>query len=119
MLRFKLVFWLGLVVVTALWFVAAPRVLAASGLFALRAFMLQYSGLLAIAMLSAAMILSMRPRQPERWLDGMDKVYRLHKWLGIGGLVFWITHWLLVEGAKWVVGCGLGEGPVRGPRPRV
>ena len=115
-LRIKLVFWLGLVVLTALWLAAAPGVFAASSLFALRAFMLQYSGLLAIAMMSAAMILSMRPRWPERWLDGMDKVYRLHKWLGIGGLVLSIAHWLWIEAPKWAVGWGLAERPQRGPR---
>ena len=48
MLRIKLVFWIGLVLLTGLWLAAAPDVFAASGVFALRVFMLQYSGLLAI-----------------------------------------------------------------------
>ncbi|MCL7466815.1 ferric reductase-like transmembrane domain-containing protein [Phaeovulum sp. NW3] len=116
MLRIKLVFWIGLLGLTVLWLAAAPGVFAAQGLFALRTFMLQYSGLLAFAMMSVAMILSLRPRWPERRLDGLDKVYRLHKWLGIGGLVLSITHWLWVEGPKWAVGWGLAERPQRGPR---
>ncbi|WP_101339529.1 ferric reductase-like transmembrane domain-containing protein [Cereibacter azotoformans] len=119
MLRITLVFWVGLLALTALWFAAAPGVLAAPGLFELRAFMLQYSGLLAMAMMSAAMILSLRLRWPERWLDGMDRVYRLHKWLGIGGLVLSIVHWLWVEGPKWAVGWGLATRPQRGPRPPI
>ncbi len=30
----------------------------------------------------------------ERHLDGLDKMYRLHKWLGIGALVVGTVHWL-------------------------
>jgi predicted ferric reductase len=119
MLRIKLVFWIGLLGLTGLWLAAAPDVFAAQGLFALRVFMLQYSGILAFAMMSVAMILSLRPRWPERALEGLDKVYRLHKWLGIGGLVLSITHWLWVEGPKWAVGWGLAERPQRGPRPPI
>lgn len=116
MLRIKLVFWIGLALLTGLWLAAAPGVFAADGLFPLRTFMLQYSGLLAFSMMSVAMILSLRPRWPERRLGGLDKLYRLHKWLGIGGLVLSITHWLWVEGPKWAVGWGLIERPPRGPR---
>lgn len=119
MFRIKLVFWSGLVVLSGLWLAAAPGVFAAQGLFALRVFLLQYSGLLAFAMMSVAMILSLRPRWPERWLGGLDKVYRMHKWLGIGGLVLAISHWLWVEGPKWAVGLGLAERPQRGPRPPI
>ncbi len=119
MLRIKLVFWMGLVVLTGLWLLAATGVFAVPHLFALRAFMLQYTGLLAFAMMSVAMILSMRLRWVERQLDGLDKVYRLHKWLGIGGLVLSITHWLWVEGPKWAAGMGLVERPQRGPRPPI
>ena len=119
MLRIKLVFWSGLALLTALWLAAAPGVFAVQGLFALRGFMLQYSGLLAIAMMSVAMVLSLRPRWPERALDGLDKVYRLHKWLGIGGLVLSVTHWLWVEGPKWAIGWGLAGRPQRGPRPPI
>lgn len=119
MLHIKLVFWGGFVVLSGLWLAAAPGALAAQGLFGLRVFMLQYSGLLAIAMMSIAIMVSLRPRWPESWLGGLDKVYRLHKWLGIGGLVFAISHWLWVEGPKWAVGWGLSERPQRGPRPPI
>lgn len=49
----------------------------------------------------------------------MAKVYRLHKWLGIGGLVMSSTHWLWIEGPKWALGWGLLERPERGPRPSI
>jgi predicted ferric reductase len=44
-------------------------------------------------------------------------MYRLHKWLGITGLVVAIAHWLWVEAPKWLVQAGWIARPVRGPRP--
>lgn len=79
--------------------------------------MVQLSGILAIGCMSLAMILALRPRWPERWLGGLDKMYRLHKWLGIGGLVLAIAHWLWAQGPKWAVQLGWLERPCRGPRP--
>jgi predicted ferric reductase len=81
--------------------------------------MVQYTGILGIGLMSVAMILALRPRWPEHWLGGLDKMYRLHKWLGIGGLVLSVTHWLWAKGPKWAVGFGLLERPARGPRPAV
>jgi predicted ferric reductase len=46
-------------------------------------------------------------------------MYRLHKWLGIGGLVLAVTHWLWAQGPKWAVGLGWLERPRRGPRPAI
>ena len=62
MSRIKLVFWVGFVGLTGLWLLAASGVFAVPHVFALRAFMLQYTGLLAFAMMSVAMILSLRLR---------------------------------------------------------
>nr|WP_248291163.1 ferric reductase-like transmembrane domain-containing protein [Neoroseomonas marina] len=91
--------------------------MAATGFFPLRSGMVQATGLLAMGCMSAAMILALRPRWPERWFDGLDKMYRLHKWLGIGGLALSIVHWLWAQGPKWAVGYGWLERPARGPRP--
>lgn len=62
------------------------------------------------------MILAMRPRWPERWMGGLDKMYRLHKWLGVTALVVVILHWLWAKGPKWAVGWGLLERPACGSR---
>jgi predicted ferric reductase len=67
--------------------------------------------------LSVAMVLALRPRWPERWFGGLDKMYRLHKWLGIAALVVSVVHWLWTQGPKWAVGWGLLERPARGARP--
>lgn len=42
----------------------------------------------------------------ERWIGGLYKTYRLHKYLGIGGLALAITHWLWSEGPNGLGGCG-------------
>jgi predicted ferric reductase len=53
------------------------------------------SGLFSISLMSLAMILATRPAWLERPLGGMDRIYRLHKWSGIGAVLFAAVHWLL------------------------
>ncbi len=117
MTKVKIGFWGLLAVLTVLWVAADPFALAPAGIFAIRAGMVQITGILAMACMSAAMILALRPRWPERWFGGLDKMYRLHKWLGIGGLVLAVVHWLWSQGPKWAVGWGWLMRPARGPRP--
>ncbi|WP_367068449.1 ferric reductase-like transmembrane domain-containing protein [Oryzisolibacter sp. LB2S] len=117
MTRIKTIFWAALALVAVLWFAADPAALRVAGFFPLRGAMVQISGLLAMTCMSVAMILALRPRWPERWIGGLDKMYRLHKWLGIGGLVLAIVHWLWAKGPKWAVGFGWLTRPERGPRP--
>ena len=56
---------------------------------------LTLSGFLAINFISITMFLAMRSTWLERFLGGLDKVYHLHKWTGILGAVFALTHWLV------------------------
>ncbi len=111
----KLTFWGALALLAALWLAAEPQVFAAAGFFPLRGSMVQATGVLAMGCMSFAMILALRPHWPERALGGLDKMYRLHKWLGIGGLVLAIVHWLWAKGPKWAVDLGWLERPMRGP----
>lgn len=110
-------FWAFLALLTILWLAAEPAVFQPANFFALRGAMVQYSGIVAIGAMSFAMILALRPRRPERWLGGLDKMYRLHKWLGIAALVLSVVHWLWGQGAKWAVGRGWLDRPVREARP--
>ena len=50
-------------------------------------------GIIAVVAMSIAILLALRPRWPEQWLGGLDKMYRLHKWLGITALAtqLWLT----------------------------
>lgn len=109
--------WGLFVVLSGLWLLAEPSAFNAKGFFAVRNTMVQYSGLITMGCMSVAMILALRPRWPEKWFGGLDKMYRLHKWLGIAGLCFGVIHWLWAKGPKWAVGWGLLERPQRGPRP--
>lgn len=59
----------------------------------LRQHALYLSGIWAIGMMSLGMLLSLRQHWLEPLLGGMDQVYRLHKWLGIGAAVAAILHW--------------------------
>lgn len=58
----------------------------------------QLSGILSVLLMSVVVVLSARPRLLERPLGGLDKMYRLHKWLGLGAILFGILHWLTATG---------------------
>ena len=56
---------------------------------------LTLSGYLAINFMSLTMILAIRSRWLELPLNGLDKLYRLHKWTGILAVIFALSHWLI------------------------
>lgn len=104
--------------VAGLWLWAnAAGLAAAQGFFAWRGLAVQATGVLAIAAMSVAVVLAVRPGWLEHRLHGLDKMYRLHKWLGIAAGVLSVLHWLAAKGPKWLVQAGLLERPARGPRP--
>jgi predicted ferric reductase len=67
--------------------------------------------------MSVALLLALRPVLLEPWLGGLDKMYRLHKWLGIAALALSTSHWLMAQGPKWLTGIGLMTRGARPPRP--
>lgn len=118
MKQIKLFLWAFLLGLTALWWVTDTPVLASLPNFlAWRGVLMQYSGVLAIGVMSVAMILAVRPVLFEPYLGGLDKMYRLHKWLGIAGLILSVSHWLISEAPKWLTSLGWMERVARGPRP--
>lgn len=116
MQNIKRTFWGLFLLLSALWLVLEPAAFRPEGFFPLRRALVQYSGLIAMGAMSVAMILALRPRGPERWFGGLDKMYRLHKWLGIAALVVAVLHWLWSQAPKRAVGAGWLERPVRGAR---
>lgn len=108
-----------LTVISVLWLLANSEVFAVGDFISLRNFMVQYFGVLAIASMSLIVVSATRPVWVENMTGGLDKTYRLHKWLGITALVAAIVHWLWSNGPKWAVGLGLMEKGKRGPRPDI
>lgn len=116
----KQFFWLFLLGLASLWFLTDTTAWAnLSGVFGWRNVLVQFSGVLGIGIMSVAMLLAVRPVWFETALGGLDKMYRLHKWLGIAGLVLSVLHWLAAKGPKWMVGWGWLERPMRGPRAAI
>ncbi|MBK7590477.1 MAG: ferric reductase-like transmembrane domain-containing protein [Betaproteobacteria bacterium] len=114
----KQVFWGYLVFLSAAWWIAGRADWGSlDGIFAWRAVLSQYTGVIGIGVMSLAMLLTVRPTFLERRLGGLDKMYRLHKWLGISALVVAVGHWLIANGPKWLVALGWLQRRPRGPRP--
>ncbi|TCP38858.1 ferredoxin reductase family protein [Rhodovulum marinum] len=107
-------FWALMLGISALWIAASLPLPQAPNFMAIRHLLVDYSGYLAIGAMSVAMILATRTPWLERWLNGLDKSYRLHKWLGIAALVTAVVHWVSVNGPKWAVSWGLMARPERG-----
>lgn len=107
--------WGFLVALSALWWLADGTPLAGISSFTgWRNLWMQLSGVLALGVMSVALLLALRPVRLEPWLGGLDKMYRLHKWLGMAALALSTSHWLMAQGPKWLTGLGL---MTRGPRP--
>ena len=81
----KLSLWGVLVGLTGLWVLANAPFPDALAVIVIRNFLVQYSGVIGIGMMSVAMVLALRPVWLESWLGGLDKSYQLHKWLGFPG----------------------------------
>lgn len=104
--RIKLT-WLLLLGVTSIFYVLSLNPIELTPApWALRKSLLYYTGIVAITMMSAGLILTMRLQWLERWLGGLDKHYRLHKWLGVTGVVAAGVHWLVKLEPKWLVAHG-------------
>jgi predicted ferric reductase len=117
MKKIKLAYAGLVVLLSLLWWMADPLLPNGYEYFALRTAAINYTGVIGIGVMSIGMLLALRPVRLEPLLGGMDKAYRLHKWLGITGLVVAIIHWLWAQGTKWAVGWGWLVKPARGPRP--
>lgn len=114
MKHIKTLFVAFLAVITLAWLMADTLWPEPLSYFSFRAGFVQYSGVIAMAVMSLAMILALRPKWLEPHLRGLDKMYRLHKWLGITALVMAALHWWWAKGTKWMVGWGWLDRPARG-----
>ena len=99
----------------ALWLLATPFP-EKLGVYPLRGLLLQLTGAISIVAMSGCLILAVRPKILETPLGGLDKRYRLHKWLSIIALSGSILHWATKQFPKWLVKLGLFDGK-KPPRP--
>ena len=58
-----------------------------------RTYLVNYSGIVSMILMSLCIILSVKHWPLERWLGGLDKQYRLHKYLGISAMFSALFHW--------------------------
>ena len=113
MKNIKLTLWGLFLGLSGLWLLADSLLPAPFTYFSFRGVFVQYTGLLLMGAMSLAMILAARPKWLEPRLNGLDKMYRLHKWLGISTLVLGVIHWWWAQGTKWMVGWGWLVKPAR------
>jgi predicted ferric reductase len=102
MKRLHLAFLATLLLPTALWLAADTLLPEPFTYFSFRSVFLQYSGVIAIAVMSVAMLLALRSRWLESLLGGLDRMYRLHKWLGIAALVKRFPYHWFARTHKWI-----------------
>ncbi|MBB1093141.1 ferric reductase-like transmembrane domain-containing protein [Rhodopseudomonas palustris] len=115
--KIKVAWWIIFGLVSTAWLAADPSIFTAAGFIQIRDLIVQYSGLLAMAWMSIALVLAVRPRWPEPVFGGLDKMYRLHKWLGISTLAVMMIHWCGSNAPKWAGAWGWWDRPPRGPHP--
>lgn len=60
------------------------------------------TGVASFALMSLIMLLAVRPVWLEKPLDGLDRMYRLHKWAGILAIVLGLLHYLLELAGPWL-----------------
>ncbi|MFO1129707.1 MAG: ferric reductase-like transmembrane domain-containing protein [Rhodospirillales bacterium] len=104
-----------IVLLAALWLLADGQALFSPDQRSFRHGIVQLSGMLAIGSMCFAVVLAARPKWLEPALDGLDKMYWLHKWIGVTALVFATLHWWYAEGRHLFAGGGGGGGG--GPSP--
>ncbi len=94
-----------------------PDLFAAdAGFWQWRRAIVLFSGVLALWWMSAGILLAMRPAWLERALGGLDRLYRLHRNVGIGAGVLVFVHWMSEWGVKNLGKLGLLPPRVRGPK---
>lgn len=114
MTRIGIALLVALLLPLGAWLMADGGSLVRETLYDLRDPSVQLTGVIGIAVMSVGMVLAARPVWLETPLGGLDKMYRLHKWLGIAGLVFALAHWFWGTGIRWLKDSGIFALPESG-----
>ena len=98
----------------SVWGLALPSGALEQGFMFWRNQGINLSGLIAVALMGALILMATRPHWLEQRLGGLDHMYQLHKWSGITAGSMVIVHWLLTKSPRWLVDWGLLQ---LGPKP--
>ncbi|CAG22073.1 ferric reductase-like transmembrane domain-containing protein [Photobacterium profundum] len=101
------------VLISLLWLQAESNLFSYTNFFEYRSALIQFSGIIAITLMTMVMLLALRLSFIERLTQGLDKSYHLHKWMGIGALVTAVIHWMIAIVPKYLVRWDMLEKPVR------
>ena len=111
-MRSKVALGIWLLGISLAWIAVAPADLgvwplvdaqgAAPGWWQLRQHTIYLGGLWSIGLMALVLLLALRLPLFDRLLGGMDQVYRLHKWAGIGAALTAIVHWGAKESSGWI-----------------
>lgn len=94
---------------TLIWLQAEPNIFSSNSFMQWRSSLIQGTGILALLLLTLTMLLALRLPWIEKLTSGLDKGYRLHKWVAIWGVIIGAVHWLLAIVPKQLVQLGLIE----------
>ena len=112
--RIKVIFWLLCFGLTAFW-LDADQFWSAGGSFQkIQLSFVNYTGIILMVVMAVSLLLALRSVSVEPYVGGLDKSYRLHKWLGVAGLVMAIAHWLWIQSPGWLASFGVIAPPARG-----
>jgi len=99
--KIKLTLPLSITFITIVWFLTNTLLYIPFDYDLFTKSLVQYTGIIAFSAMTFAMLLATRPLWIEKRLGGLDKIYRLHKWLGIVAFAFSILHWLVSKLPAW------------------
>ena len=103
--------------IVVLWAVLQPaEVLGfAAPYLTMRKALTSLTGALALGWMGVCMLLALRPAMLERALGGLDKLFYVHKWVGIGAVLLVVVHWLLILSPRTLMAWGWVETVARRP----
>ncbi|MBB1092910.1 ferredoxin reductase family protein [Rhodopseudomonas palustris] len=116
--RLTATFALVVLGLAALWALSLAPGALSQGFWATRTTLVYGTGVMALGLMSVGIILAARPVWFETPLGGLDKFYRLHKWLGLSALGFALAHWVLRKGPSWITELGLFAIPPKPPHAK-
>lgn len=116
LLKLRLIFIASLVIVLSLWYLSLEPGVFSRDFWLTRRTLVLGTGVTAFGLMSLGIILAVRPVWFETTLGGLDKFYRLHKWLGISAFIFAGAHWVLRLGPSWITHFDLFTLPARPSR---